>query len=288
MAFNRSLTGISITFTCALIANCGLPAQSTAVRSGSPGQGMRFISAAGKSFQMGDSAYLNTLPVNLVKFSRDFYIDTIEVTQTDYSALMGVNPSFFSNDLRLPVERVTWFDAALYCNARSKRDKLDTVYRYTLLYGIPGDGCYLLDELFIDYARSGYRLPTEAEWEYACRAGEEKSQTVDIDGLNSSVWWAGNAGNITHVGALKFPNAWGLYDMNGNVWEWCNDWYAKSYPSGFYTDPAGPSSGDSRVLRGGSWQSDATMRRWSYRFSNVPNDERKNRSRYGFRCVKRR
>jgi formylglycine-generating enzyme required for sulfatase activity len=287
MTLNRIVTTIGITFTFVLIADCGMTAQSPALRSSSPVKSMRFISAAGKNFQMGDSAYENALPVRTVKFNRGFYMDTIEVTQADYSALMGVNPSFFSSDPRLPVERVTWFDAVLYCNARSKRDRLDTVYRYSLLYGIPGDGCSLLDNLFIDYSKSGYRLPTEAEWEYACRAGAGNNQTVDVSGLSSSAWWAGNAGNSTHVGATRFPNAWGLYDMSGNVWEWCNDWYAKSYPFGSQTDPAGPSTGTSRVLRGGSWQSDAAVRCWSYRFSNVPGDERKNRNRYGFRCVKR-
>jgi formylglycine-generating enzyme required for sulfatase activity len=248
---------------------------------------MRLISAAGKLFQMGDSAYQNALPVHPVKFTRDFYIDTIEVTQADYTAIMGVNPSFFSGSPRLPVERVTWFDAVLYCNARSKRDGLDTVYRYSLVYGIPGDGCFLLDDLFIDYPKNGYRLPTEAEWEYACRAGAENGRTNDVDVLNSSAWWSGNSGNTTHPAATRFPNAWGLYDLCGNVWEWCNDRYAKTYAFGPQTDPTGPSTGDLRVLRGGSWQSDAGMRCWSYRHNSPPGDERKNRSRFGFRCVKR-
>lgn len=273
--------------TVAIIAGCGMSAQSTAIHNGSPYQGMRRISAAGKNFQMGDSTYQNALPVHPVKFTHDFYMDTIEVTQADYTALMGVNPSFFSNDPRLPVERVTWFDAVLYCNVRSKRDGLDTVYRYSLVYGTPGDGCSLLDNLFIDYSRSGYRLPTEAEWEYACRAGAGNYQTVDVAGLSSNAWWNGNSGNTTHPAATRFPNAWGLYDLCGNVWEWCNDWYAKNYPYGSQTDFTGPSSGVLRVLRGGSWQSDASVRCWSYRHNNVPGDERKNRNRYGFRCVKR-
>jgi len=287
MALNRSLTILSILLNCLLIIDCGSTAQSTTVHNSFQYHGMRLVSAAGKSFQMGDSAYQNALPLHMVKFTRDFYMDTIEVTQADYTALMGVNPSFFSGDPRLPVERVTWFDAVLYCNLRSKRDGLDTVYRYSLLYGIPGDGCSLLDDLFIDYARSGYRLPTEAEWEYACRAGAGNYQTVDIAGLSSSAWWAGNSGNTTHPVATRFPNAWGLYDMCGNVWEWCNDWYAKNYPYGSQTDFSGPSTGTLRVLRGGSWLSDASVRCWSYRHNNVPGDERKNRNRYGFRCVKR-
>ena len=252
---------------------------------------MRLIHAAGMSFQMGDSLYQNATPVRTVKFRYDFYIDSTEVTQADYYALMGVNPSYFTGDTLRPVERVTWFDAVLYCNARSRLFKLDTVYRYTLLYGNPGDGCYLLDNLAIDYAKNGYRLPTEAEWEYACRADAVAGHfsAIDTAGLNTSVWWIGNSRNGTHPVATRFPNAWGLYDMSGNIWEWCNDWYMKTYPSGSQTDPTGPSSGTSHVLRGGSWQSDANVRFWSFRYFNfpAPADDKKGRSRYGFRCVRR-
>jgi formylglycine-generating enzyme required for sulfatase activity len=228
---------------------------------------MAAISAAGQSFLMGStSGNLDEQPVHTVSFTRDFYMDTTEVTQADYLALMGVNPSYFTGDSLLPVESLTWFDAVLYCNRRSIRDGFDAAYSYMSITGTPGNKCSGLDSLTYDPAKNGYRLPTEAEWEYACRAGtttdyywggnypQTPTDTADTAAINSNAVWLHNAaGGTTSPVGSKAPNPWGLYDMLGNVFEWCSDWYDYSYfatsPS---TDPAGPDSGTYRISRGGS------------------------------------
>jgi formylglycine-generating enzyme required for sulfatase activity len=214
---------------------------------------LRYIS--GGTFQMGDTntSIPDKQPVHSVTVSA-FYMDTTEVTQLDYNALMGVNPSFFTGDPQRPVESMTWFDLVLYCNARSKRDLQDTVYTFTSITGKPGNGCSDLGGLAVDFTKNGYRLPTEAEWEYACRAGSTTDYYWGTTIDNNYGWYDSDFSDTTHPVATKLPNAWGLYDMSGNVWEWCNDWYSSSYysvsPS---TDPAGPSAGINRVSRGGSW-----------------------------------
>jgi formylglycine-generating enzyme required for sulfatase activity len=162
-----------------------------------------------------------------VTITKGFYLGKYEVTQAQYQAVVGSNPSNWKEASR-PVEQVTWNDATEFCNRLTQR------------------------------AGKQVRLPTEAEWEYACRAGSTTRFCFgDSDGgLGEYAWFDGNSGNQTHaVGAMK-PNAWGLYDMHGNVWEWCEDWYG-SYPSGTVNDPTGRGSGRSRVMRGGSWDSDA-------------------------------
>jgi formylglycine-generating enzyme required for sulfatase activity len=173
-------------------------------------------------------------PIHRVTISA-FYIDTTEVTQNEYLLLMKTNPSRFVQGTH-PVENVTWYDAVLFCNARSIRDHKDTVYKYNSILGRnPNGGVTGLEDLSIDMKKNGYRLPTEAEYEYACRAGSTAdyywgmnfpptthADTLEID--NNAVWYF-NSPNCTQPVASKKPNIWGLYDMNGNVWEWCNDWY---------------------------------------------------------------
>jgi formylglycine-generating enzyme required for sulfatase activity len=158
-------------------------------------------------------------PPHLVTISRPFSIATTEVTQAQWKAVMGSNPSEFPGDDH-PVERVSWDDAKEFLRMLNTRE-----------------------------GRSVYRLPTEAEWEYACRAGA----TADWSGeLESIAWYQPNSGSTTHPVSQKRANAWGLYDMLGNVYEWCEDW-KDAYPNENVTDPRGPSSGCSRVVRGGSW-----------------------------------
>jgi formylglycine-generating enzyme required for sulfatase activity len=178
-----------------------------------------------------------------------FYLGKHEVTQKEWREVMGNNPSYFQGD-NLPVEWVSWYEAVEYCNKRSQREGL--VPAYTI------NGT----DVSWDRNASGYRLPTEAEWEYACRAGTGGPFST---GNNISTDQANYDGNYPYnnnakgsyrektVNAGSFAaNRWGLYDMHGNVWEWCWDWYG-DYSSGAQTDPVGPSTGAFRVSRGGSW-----------------------------------
>jgi formylglycine-generating enzyme required for sulfatase activity len=178
-----------------------------------------------------------------------FYMGKYEVTKAEYEAVMETNPNPGNfNRANLPVEQVSWFDAIDYCNRLSRREGL------TEAYTVSGNG----DSRTVTWNRqaNGYRLPTEAEWEYACRAGTTTSfntgNTITTDQAN----YNGNAAETyreqtTPVGSFA-PNAWGLYDMHGNVWEWCWDRYG-DYPGEARNNPEGASSGRSRVFRGGSW-----------------------------------
>jgi formylglycine-generating enzyme required for sulfatase activity len=184
-----------------------------------------------------------------VTISNGFYMGKYEVTQAEYQAVMGNNPSYFKGD-NLPVEQVSWYDAVEYCNKRSVREGL------TPAYTVSGT------TVTWNQSANGYRLPTEAEWEYACRAG---TTTPFNTGNNITTEQANYDGNYPYNGNAKgtcrerttaagsfAANRWGLYDMHGNVWEWCWDWY-DDYKSGAQTDPLGAASGADRVVRGGSW-----------------------------------
>jgi len=166
-----------------------------------------------------------------VTLTQGFWLSDHEVTQSEYQAVMGNNPSYFKGDLNRPVETVSWDEAVLYCQKLTERER--AAGRIT--------------------AQQAYRLPTEAEWEYAARAGTTGAR---YGGLDTIAWWNGNAGNQTHPVKQKAPNAWGLYDMLGNVWEWCSGRYG-DYPTGSVTDPTGSPSGSLRVHRGGGWDGDA-------------------------------
>jgi uncharacterized repeat protein (TIGR02543 family) len=224
-----------------------------------------------------------------VTISGNFYMDSTEVTQNDYLSLMGVNPSYYNNGGQQPVENVTWFDAVLYCNARSNRDGLDTVYKYKSLTGTAGDSCTNLEGLEI-LSKNGYRLPTEAEWEYACRAGTT-TELPFPEGTSGNLygWSYTNCTRPQIVGQLQ-GNAWGLYDIVGNVAEWCNDWYG-DYSSGAQTDPTGAISGTQRVLRGNYSFEEGTECLKFYsaaRSSGAPNGGSVGSDFYGFRCVRTR
>jgi len=179
-----------------------------------------------------------------VTLTQGFWMSDHEVTQGEYQAVMGNNPSYFKGDLNRPVETVSWDEAVLYCQKLTERER--AAGRIT--------------------AQQAYRLPTEAEWEYAARAGTTGARYGELDTI---AWWNGNAGNQTHPVKQKAPNAWGLYDMLGNVWEWCSDWSGE-YPTGSVTDPTGPNSGSVRVIRGGSWDVGAGRARSAGRDRGVP------------------
>ncbi|MEY4326074.1 MAG: hypothetical protein RIS24_2245 [Verrucomicrobiota bacterium] len=190
-----------------------------------------------------------------VTLTQGFWLSDHEVTQAEYLAVMGiVNPSTFTGDLSRPVESVSWYQAAEYCQRLTDRER--AIGRIS--------------------SNQMYRLPTEAEWEYAARAKVTNSRYGE---LNSIAWWSGSAGGQTRPVKQKTPNAWGLYDMMGNVAEWCADWLG-DYPQGQVTDPAGVASGSSRVHRGGSWGGSAENARSAYRNGFSPNIQR---SILGFR-----
>jgi formylglycine-generating enzyme required for sulfatase activity len=201
-----------------------------------------------------------------VTISRDFYIGRTEVTQAQWVSVMGKNPSFFKGD-QLPVERVNWNDAVEFCNRLSEMPEEKKAGRK-------------------------YRLPTESEWEYACRAGTTtpfhfgshlNGTQANCDGTfpYGTIWKGPNLKITSPVG--KYPaNAWGLHDMHGNVWEWCSDYGPTDYPVGSVTDPSGPSTGSSRVLRGGCWEDVAMYCRSANRIRGEPSNSSENR---GFRLA---
>jgi formylglycine-generating enzyme required for sulfatase activity len=205
------------------------------------------------TFQMGSDAgyYPNEAPVHSVTISRSFYMQKTEVTQGQWRAVMGANPAYFGScgDM-CPVERVRWDDIQTFLQRLN-----------ALTPGVT------------------YRLPTEAEWEYAARAGT----TGDTYGtLEAIAWFSGNASSRTHAVAGKAANAWGLYDMIGNVWEWVNDWYG-SYSSASLTDPTGPATGTDHILRGGSWYYPSINNRASNRLYT---DSSSWSTFFGFRLVR--
>ncbi|NLF84879.1 MAG: formylglycine-generating enzyme family protein [Lentisphaerae bacterium] len=186
-----------------------------------------------------------------VTLTKGFWIGKYEVTQAQWGAVMGSNPSTFANAGRTaPVELVSWDDCQEFVRKVNAR--------------VPG---------------GGFRLPTETEWEYACRAGtttalnngkELTSETGRCPNLDEVAWYRANGGMTAHPVGEKLANAWGLYDMHGNVWEWCEDWYG-NYPSGSVSDPKGPGSGSDRVARGGGWDNSASKFGSALRRSYGPN-----------------
>jgi formylglycine-generating enzyme required for sulfatase activity len=202
-------------------------------------------------------------PQTTVTFTKAFWMEKNLVTQQQYQSIVGVNPSNNTNNPALPVEEVSWEDATNYCALRTLQDRTAGKIPY---------GCY-------------YRLPTEAEWEYACRAGTTTRFNYGDDpgytNLASHAWYSANSTNQSHIVGQKPANAWGLYDMHGDVYEWCQDWYG-NYPGGSVTDPQGPATGDYRILRGGSWADPAYFSRSACRIADVQDG---GYTIYGFRVV---
>jgi formylglycine-generating enzyme required for sulfatase activity len=216
---------------------------------------MEFVLIKPGSFIMGNDMDLgdgDETPMHKVTITKPFYLGKYEVTQEQWQELMGSNPSEFKG-VKLPVDTVSWNDCQSFLSKLQRK------------------------------IGKKFTLPTEAQWEYACRAG-----TTTIWNLGNSstlledyAWIDSNSGKVTHPVGSKKPNTWGLYDMYGNVQEWCADWYATPYTLGDVTDPKGPSHGDSRILRGGAWGDSPVNVRSAYR--NCNGADGKNNG-IGFRC----
>ena len=213
-----------------------------------PKDGLHYVFIPAGNFRMGCSpgdsdCSPDEKPPHDVKISKGFWLGQTDVTQAAWKRVMNTDPSHFKGD-QSPVDTVSWDQAVKYC---------ETI---------------------------GGRLPTEAEWEYAARAGSTSARYGELDAI---AWYSGNSGGTTHSVGGKQPNQFGLFDMLGNVYQWTADWHGESYytPQAT-TDPSGPPSGQSRVVRGGSWSSLSQFVRASYRGWSVPSNRV---SRVGFRCV---
>jgi formylglycine-generating enzyme required for sulfatase activity len=219
------------------------------------GISMEFVRIAPGEFMMGCSpgdreCGGDEKPAHRVRITKAFDLGKYEVTQQQWEAVMGANPSRFKGEQR-PVEQVSWNDLQEFLRRLNAR----------------GDG-------------NRYRLPTEAEWEYAARAGTTGPYAGNLDQMG---WYDRNSGSQTHIVGQKQPNAWGLHDMHGNVWEWAQDWYDGYYGGSRTEDPQGPASGETRVRRGGSWDNVAGLARVSNRNWHVPGFRSDD---IGFRCVR--
>jgi len=275
--FEELVDGTHTVFVQAVDDRGGVSAVATRkiTYSYSPMPPIDMVSIPSGSFRMGDiqgSGDDDERPVHEVRISA-FEMSAYEITQGQYEAVIGENPATGCGVTYDYPVNVNWYDAVKFCNKLSE------------LCGL--EKCY--DEVSgkCDFGRNGFRLPTEAEWEYACRAGTEtKYYTGNSESdLSRAGWYWDNSGGHTHPVGLKEPNAWGLYDMHGNVWEWCNDWYSWGYysvsPS---SDPTGPPSGFARVVRGGSWSRYARNFRSALRRGVTPSDTIYD---LGFRVVRR-
>jgi len=249
------------------------PAASSNVPRSDPKAEM--VKAPEGSFIMGDKDQVDAPPHQV--FVSSFLIDRYLVTQEQYQRVMGANPSRWKGE-RNPVEQVRWSDAVRFCNKRSQLEGFQP--------------CYELDTWKCNFDANGYRLPTEAEWEYACRAatttpyffGDTPSK------LGQYAWYDRNSGAHPRPVGQKQPNPWGLYDICGNLWEWCNDFYRVDYyQESPQKDPRGPDRGDTKVVRGGAWRFSADNCRSGYRYNENPGyaDVCFGYDIYGFRCVRR-
>lgn len=238
--------------------------------------GIEMVQVPAGWFIMGDeNGQIDEKPHRV--FVNSFYMDKYEVTQQEYEKVMTENPSKWKGGKNC-VEQIRWSDAVRYCNKRSRAEGLRS--------------CYDLKTWKCDFNANGYRLPTEAEWEYAARAGTKITYFFDNNSskLKHYAWFGENSGKRARPVGKKLPNPWGLYDIYGNVWEWCNDFYQVDYyQKSPEKNPQGPETGDTKVLRGGCWDTDADKCRSSFRYNENPAyaDACFGYDIYGFRCVRR-
>lgn len=220
--------------------------------------GMSFVLIQPGPFKMGKyllpTDFFSNEVLHPVKLTRPYYLQTTPVTQAQWLSLMGTNPSKFTTDPQLPVDSVSWSDAQNLIRVINEK------------------------------SGGGYRLPSEAEWEYGARAGSDTHFYFGSDAsvLEDHAWFQNNAKKTTHPVAQKLPNAWGLYDLYGNVWEWVQDYYAE-YPLYALTDPTGPAKGSQRVLRGGCYLIGESR---CNSYARGMNSGSKRKPAYGFRLAK--
>ena len=256
----KTFLGILMAVACISFASCeGEPAPVKKLPEELVNSiGMKFRLIQPGSFLMGsEKGDFDMKPVHRVTLTKPFCIGVYEVTQEEWGKVMSVNPSYVKGT-KNPVERVNWGDAQEFARRLSRKEK------------------------------ARYRLPTEAEWEYACRAGTTTEfywgDDPDGDKIRDYAWYEGNSENTTRPVGQKKPNAWGLYDMSGSVWEWCQDWYGRGYPEDKHAvDPKGPASGSDRVVRGGSWYAPPEVCRSARRAGCSPSYRRRF---VGFRLVR--
>ena len=227
-----------------LFSLSGLSVASAAEKTFTNSIGMEFVLIPAGKFTMDADTHTWDMVKHPVTISKAFYLGKFEVTQAQWQAVMGNNPSRFKGDDR-PVESVSWFAVQEFIQRLNERE-----------------------------GHERYRLPTEAEWEHAAKAGG-KGYPFGKNGqqLKEYSWHMYNSGNNTHPVGQKKPNPWGLYDMSGNVGEWIQDWRADSksdVPDGHVTDPQGPATGTVRMMRGGDWKSYADVSRRGGRYSSLP------------------
>lgn len=259
----------------------------------------KMVSIPAGTFTMGRTTGTgdpDELPAHSVNISKAFYIGKYEVTQAEWAAVMGSTPSNFAGDNR-PVEQINFYSTLVYCNKRSIAEGLTPVYTIsgstnpTVWGAIPTTNTASWNAAICNWNANGYRLPSEAEWEYAAR---NASNTPDYlysgsDTIGDVAWYETNSNAMTHDVGLKNPTVKGTYDMTGNVQEWVWDWFSLDYyatsPS---IDPYGPATGTVHVMRGGSWDQNASQCRIAFRNWGSPEkgEDRVSNSRLGFRVVR--
>jgi formylglycine-generating enzyme required for sulfatase activity len=276
-----------------IIALCGLmviACASNAPKTSKVPEIPEMVWVKGGTFTMGSPAeeansFHDERPQHQVTLA-NFYISKYQITQKEWEDVMGDNPSNFVGD-QLPVEKVSWYDTLIFCNKLSMKNKLNPAYRIAgstdpSAWGpvpVYPDTNAVWDAVEIVKGANGYRLPTEAQWEYACRAGDitpfnaGENVTADqanYDGRYPYKKFPPGVFRQTTIPVGSFsPNAWNLHDMHGNVWEWCFDWYG-NYTADAQTEPQGAVTGAYRVARGGSWTNNARFLRSAARGSSAP------------------
>ncbi|MCL1827641.1 MAG: SUMF1/EgtB/PvdO family nonheme iron enzyme [Candidatus Cloacimonetes bacterium] len=266
----------------------GLPSQTTAHR-------YEFRTAAMVAVTGGSFSVYPHYNVSLTSFQ----ISNYPVSQEEWASVMQGNPngiavfpSHFAEQGKHPVESVSWYEAMLYCNRRSAQEGLDLVYSIAGVSdpntwgNVPWWTGSVWDDVVMDMSKNGYRLPTEMEWYYAAKGGNQSLQYVYSGSFYADevAWFSENADFSTHIVGEKKANELGLYDMSGNVFEWCWDWHEPDFPNGTVYDPTGPMTGDFRIQKGGSWEHDED--RCEIVFRGRANPHYRYRTN-GFRVVRR-